>query len=267
MEDNNEKIKYKDNELITVIMPVYNAGQFLSDSINSVINQTYKKWELIIINDGSTDNSLDLINTIIKKQNDLSKSKIKIINSKNNEGAASARNKGLNIANGRYISFLDADDVFKKEKLEKQYNFINKNNYCFTYTNVAYLKNTSTKDVKNMPKSLNYNQSLKNTFISMSTVMIDTKNIAKDYINMPNIEIGEDTATWRRILKNGYVSYGVDEILTVVRKDNPNSVSHKKIKAIKGSWNLYRKVENMNIFCSFYYFIFYLVNAIKKRIL
>ena len=115
-----------------------------------------------------------------------------------------------------------------------------------------------------MPTELTYNQALKNTIIWTTTVMFDTKLISKELIKMPNVK-SEDTATWWKILKAGYIAYGLDEILAYYRRSE-GTLSSNKIEAIKRIWNLYRNVEHLNIFKSIYCFTFYAINTVKKRI-
>ena len=162
------------HDLISIVMPAYNSEKYIRNSIKSVINQTYKNWELIIIDDYSTDNTVSIIEEFQNKN-------IHLIKNKKNSGAAISRNKGIKLAKGNYIAFLDSDDLWNKEKLEKQINFMKSNNYDFTYTSFTYLKERKTKKVI-IPEKLTYKESLKNTIILTSTVMINLKNI-KVYLN------------------------------------------------------------------------------------
>jgi len=245
------------HDLISIVMPAYNSEKYIRNSIKSVINQTYKNWELIIIDDYSTDNTVSIIEEFQNKN-------IHLIKNKKNSGAAISRNKGIKLAKGNYIAFLDSDDLWNKEKLEKQINFMKSNNYDFTYTSFTYLKERKTKKVI-IPEKLTYKESLKNTIILTSTVMINLKNIQKKIVYMPNIRKGQDTATWWNILKNNYIAHGLNMSLTKYRV-HKNSLSNNKIKALIRTWKLYRKVEKFNIIISLYYFINYISNAIKKRI-
>ena len=245
---------------IDIIMPVYNCEKYVKEAISSVKEQSIKNWKLIIIEDCSEDNSLNEINKAIE---DI-KEKVVLVKNKEHINVANTRNLGIEEANNRYIAFLDADDVWEKDKLEKQIKFMEKNNYCFTYTKFIYLKGKKKNKVKIFPRSLNYNQALKNTFILTSTVIIDTKKINKKYIYMPNVE-SEDTATWWNILKNGYTAYGLQDDLTIYRV-HKNGISFNKFKNVKKTWNLYRKQEKLGIIKSSYCFINYITRAILKRI-
>ena len=241
---------------VSVIIPIHNSSKFLDECIDSVINQTYNNLEIIIIDDHSTDNSIKIINK--KKDN-----RIKIYKLVNDKGAASARNLGIEKATGDYICFLDSDDYWYKDKIEKQVEFIEKNNYTFIYGSYLYLKNNKTKLAK-IPKSMNYNKALKNTAIFTSTVMFNMKYLTKEDIYMPNISKGQDTATWWKVLKKGITAYNIGEVLVVYRVGE-KSLSHNKLNALKRTWNLYKQ-EDINYFRKVYSFMCYIINAIKRRI-
>ena len=248
-------------ELISIIMPVYNCSKYLEETITSVKKQTYTNWELIIIDDASTDNSWEEI----KKNIVGYEKKIKTIHLPENKGAANARNTGLAHATGNYIAFFDADDIWIENKLEEQIKFMQENNYGFTYTSYTYLKNNSKKGVKQIPPQLHYKDALKNTVILTSTVMIDIRKINKKLVQMPDIKRGQDMATWWQILKQGNTAYGLDKRLTIYRR-RKDSLSFKKNIALKRTWNLYRNVEKFSLLKSLYYYTCYMYNATKRRI-
>lgn len=249
------------NDLVSIIVPVYNSEKFINDTIRTVQEQTYGNWELILVNDCSTDNSVSIIEKYVKEDN-----RIKLINLECNSGAAIARNTGIEQATGRYIAFLDADDLWHKEKLEKQIKFMKKNEYEFTFTGYEFADENGKGNGKivKVPEKINYKQALKNTTISTITVMFDTYSINKKLIYMPNVR-SEDTATWWQVLKNGYTAFGLNEILSYYRRYH-DSKSANKLIAIKQVWELYRKVEKLNLFCSIYNFCFYAINAVRRRI-
>ena len=248
-------------EYIDIIMPVYNCEKYIKEAIESVKKQTNKNWRLIIIDDFSTDNTIEEIDNSIK---DI-KEKVLLIKFNEHNGVAKTRNIGIEKSTNKYIAFLDADDQWKEDKLEKQIDFMKKNKYSFTYTQYTYLKDEKEKKVKTFPNSLNYKQALKNTYILTSTVMIDTAQITKEYIYMPNVE-SEDTATWWNILKKGYIAKGLKENLTIYRITK-KGLSSNKFKNLKRTWNLYRKQEKISFIKTMYYFTNYIINAIKKRII
>ena len=247
-------------DLVSIIVPVYNAEKFIDETINTVLNQTYTNWELLLVNDCSTDNSID----IIKKFKD---KRIKLINNKVNSKAAISRNNGIKKAKGRYICFLDADDLWDKEKLEKQVKFMNEKDCAFSFTGYEFADENGKPNGKKVfiPETITYKQALKNTTIWTSTVMFDMNKLSKEDIYMPNVARGQDTATWWKVLKKIDYAYGLNEILSFYRRTN-DSLSANKFVALKRTWNLYRNVEHLNIFSSSYNFTIYCFNAVKRRV-
>lgn len=248
------------NNLISIIVPVYNAEQFLEDTIKSVINQTYENWELLLVNDSSTDKSKEIASQYISN-------KIKWIEMDTNSGAALTRNKGIEMSKGRYICFIDADDLWEKDKLEKQIKFMQENKCAFSFTGYEFADSNGIPNGKKVyvPSTITYKQALKNTTIWTSTVMFDMDKLKKEDIYMPNVKRGQDTATWWKVLKKIDCAYGLNEILSYYRRTN-NSLSSNKIKALKRTWNLYRNVEHLNLFYSVYNFIWYCINAVRRRV-
>lgn len=245
--------------LISIITPVYNSERFIEQTIRSVIEQTYKNWELILIDDCSTDKSYEIIKKYLCKEK-----RIKYIRLEKNSGAAVARNIGIQNAEGRFIAFLDSDDIWKANKLEKQIDFMLKNNIGFSFTSYEIIDeygNNLNKIIK-VPKIIDYNGLFKNTIIGCLTVMID-KEIIGDF-RMPLVRAGQDTATWLSILRQGHIAYGLDEVLARYRKVR-GSISSNKIKALKRTWNTYRNLEKLPLLKCCYVFSCYVINAIKKR--
>ena len=241
---------------VSIIIPLYNEEKYIKECVNSVVNQTYKNIEIIVINDKSTDNSLNELKSIRDKR-------IKIIDLKENKGVSNARNLGVKEANGEYICFLDSDDFWHKDKLKKQIKFIK--NKAFIYSDYMYTK-ANGENVKKVvvPKSLIYKEALKNTCIFTSTVMFDMKKIDKKDLFMPNLQIGEDTYVWWNILKKGITAYGMNEVLAYYRRKK-NSLSSNKIKAVICAFKLYC-LQEISFVEKIYYFLNYLKNAIKRRI-
>ena len=250
------------DELVSIIMPVYNCEKYVEKAIKSVQLQIYTNWELIIINDGSTDDSMTKIEEQIKSIKD----KVKLINLEENQGVANARNIAIDKACGKYIAYLDADDLWEKEKMHKQIKFMKTNKIAFSYTSYSRIKEDGNllKTVE-VPEKTNYTDLLKSTMMLTSTIIIDTENIPKEKMKMPNLKITEDTQTWLNILKSGVVAYGLNENLTQYRQ-RKDSTSSNKIESIIGMWKVYRKYQEINISKSLYYMIFHIMNAIKKRI-
>ena len=239
---------------VSVIIPVYNSSLYLEECINSIVNQTYKNLEIIIVNDKSTDDSLKIISKFKDKR-------IKVINLKKNHGVAVARNKGVMASTGDYICYIDSDDYWSLDKIEKQIKFIK--NKEFIYSSYSYLKNGKLHKAK-IPSSITYKEALKNTTIFTSTVMFNMSKLNKEDIMMPDIRRGQDTATWWKVLKKGITAYGIDESLVVYRIVG-KSLSSNKLIALKRTWNIYKR-EDINIFKRIYYFLCYIFNAIKRRV-
>ena len=250
------------DKLVSIIIPVYNAASYLEETINSIQEQTYSNWEAIFIDDCSSDNSYNLIKKYQKEDK-----RIKLIKNKTNSGAAVSRNNGINHAEGDYLCFLDADDKWHPEKLEKQINFMQELNCEFSFTGYQFANEKCNPNGKivSVPDKINYQQALKNTTIWTSTVMFDMNKLSKEDIHMPNIKRGQDTATWWKVLKKIQYAYGLNEVLSYYRRTN-DSLSANKLTALKRTWNLYRNVEHLNIFYSMYCFFWYCVNAIKRRV-
>lgn len=248
------------NELVSIVVPVYNAEAFLEETIKTVLNQTYTEWELLLVNDCSKDNSKKIAEKYLSD-------KIKWIDMNKNSGAALTRNKGIELSKGNYVCFLDADDLWEKEKLEKQVKFMRDNNCEFSFTGYEFADAEGIPNGKKVvvPKTITYKQALKNTTIWTSTVMLDMTKLSKDDIYMPNVRRGQDTATWWKILKKIDCAYGLNEVLSFYRRTD-ESLSANKITALKRTWNLYRNVEKLNVFSSFYNFCWYCFNAVKRRV-
>lgn len=250
------------DKLVSIIIPVYNASRFLEETINSIQEQTYSNWEAIFIDDCSSDNSYDII-----KQYQKNDKRIKVIKNKINNGVAISRNNGIDYAKGEYLCFLDADDKWHPEKLEKQINFMQELNCEFSFTGYQFANEKCNPNGKIVlvPNKINYKQALKNTTIWTSTVMFNMGKLTKDDIYMPNIKRGQDTATWWKVLKKIEYAYGLNEVLSYYRRTN-NSLSANKLTALKRTWNLYRNVEHLNILSSFYNFCWYCFNAVRRRV-
>ena len=241
---------------ITAIIPIHNSSKHIKQCIESVLNQTYKNIELILIDDASTDNSVELVKNI--KDN-----RIKLIELKENSGAAVARNKGIEEATGDYICFLDSDDYWLPNKLERQIKFIEENNYTFIYAGYDYFKNGKRKKAK-VPKSMNYNQLLKNHAIFTSTVMLNMTHLKKEDIYMPNLRRGQDYGAWWKKIKKGITAYGITETLAIYRVGE-KSLSSNKFKALDRTWMLFKR-ENLSFIKRLICFTCYGFNAIKRRL-
>ncbi len=250
--------------LVSIVTPVYNAESFIDETIKTVKMQTYQNWELLLIDDCSTDDSISII-----KESQKHDSRIKLLKQKTNAGAAKARNAGTAASKGRFVAFLDADDLWEKNKLEMQVNAAlqpSSSGFIFSSYRFADENGVAVADAVNVPKSIDYYHSLKNHIIWTSTVLIDVEKIPKELCYMPDVRRGQDAATWWQILRTtGIKAEGIQETLALYRRTN-SSLSANKIKAVKRTWFLYRSVEKLNIFQSSYNFCFYAFNAVRKRV-
>ncbi|MGO1369358.1 glycosyltransferase family 2 protein [Senegalia sp. (in: firmicutes)] len=245
---------------VSIVTPVYNSEKLISETIESVLDQTYKDFEMIIVDDCSTDESSNMI----QRYADIDK-RIRYFKLDKNSGAAVARNKGIDIARGRFICFLDSDDLWTHTKLEEQLAFMKEKDIEFSFTSYSLIDEDGNelKKIVNIPKKIDYEGLLKNTIIGCLTVIIDREKIGD--FNMPLVRAGQDTATWLSILRKGYTAYGLQKPLAKYRIVK-GSISHGKIKALKRTWNTYRNLEELSLPKSIYVFIFYVYNAIKKRL-
>lgn len=252
----------QDAGLISIIVPVYNAGAYIRETISMVAAQTYGNWELLLVDDGSEDDSREKIRESMESGD----ARIRLIEKQQNEGAARARNTGIEASKGRYVAFLDADDLWMPDKLEKELAFMKEKQAAFVFTAYEFGDEDAkrTGKVVNVPPSLTYFKALSRTVIFTTTVMLDTERIGRDLIRMPEVK-SEDTATWWKILKNGFTAYGLNEVLAVYRRP-ARSLSSNKLEAIRRIWNLYRKQEKLSLWYSVYNLFFWAVRATMRRL-
>ena len=248
------------NDLVSIIMPSFNSARFIAESIESVLSQTYAQWELLITDDCSKDNSLEIINSYVAIDD-----RIKIFALNNNVGAASARNISLDKAKGRYIAFLDSDDIWEPHKLETQLSFMKTNGYEFTFSAYSIMANDGklTGKIVSVPPKITYEQYLKNTIIGCLTVIIDRRQTSD--FRMPLIKSSHDMALWLLIMKRGFRAYALNEVLATYRLVSTSNTANKW-KAVKDVWKVYRDIEGLSFFKSTICFCCYIVNAIIKRI-
>lgn len=233
--------------LVSIITPTYNCGEFIAETIDSVQKQTYQNWEMIIVDDQSTDGTKEVVSSYSDNDN-----RIKYYLLQENSGAAIARTKAMDLASGRYIAFLDSDDLWTPDKLEKQLTFMKEKNYSFTCTAYEQIDEESkplNRTIKAIPKT-SYNRLLLDCPVGNSTVMYDVEKLGK--FRVPNIRKRNDDALWLQILKKEKYIYGMDEILMKYRIRS-NSISSNKIQLVKYHWILYREIENLSILRSFFH--------------
>jgi teichuronic acid biosynthesis glycosyltransferase TuaG len=249
--------------LVSIIVPVYNVEKYICETIECVRKQTYDNWELLLVEDCSKDNTVAVILEYLDEVQD---ARVRLIRQEKNNGAARSRNRGVKEARGRYIAYLDADDLWVPEKLEKELAFMKEKQAAFAFTGYEFAdeKGKGLGKVVRVPEILTYKEALKNTTIFTTTVMFDTEKIDKNFLEMPIIK-SEDTALWWKVLRSGYVAYGLDENLVRYRRAG-KSLSSNKLEAMRRIWNLYRKAEGMSIPSSAYHFCYWAVNAVLRRV-
>ena len=253
-----EKEKEIEKEKVSIIVPMYNAEKFIGKTIESVLAQTYQNWEMLIMNDVSTDNSLAIVSLYAKKDE-----RIKIVNTEKNVGVVKGRNFLIDLASGKYIAFLDADDYWHNEKLEKQIKFMKEKNASISCTEYTRVKENEEKinDVI-IKEEISYNDMLKNNYLGCLTVIYDAKKIGKRYFK--ELEKNEDYVLWLEIVKNVNTIYGLKENLAYYRVLD-NSRSSNKVKTAKVRWEIYRKIEKLSLLKSIYYFLHYAIRAVLKN--
>lgn len=255
-------MRYYVDGLVSIITPVYNSALYIEETVKSVQRQTYRHWEMLLVDDCSSDNSAEIIKEIAEKD-----TRIRYIPLDTNSGAAVARNVALENARGQYIAYLDADDIWLPEKLKNQIAFIKLNGVQFSCCDYEKIEadGSTTHKVVHMPKTITYDQLLRNTIIQTVGVIVDLSTVDKDLLVMPNIRRGQDSATWLQMLRCGVKFVGQNEVLAQYRR-SPQSLSSNKLKAIKRTWNMYRNVEHLSLVKSCYCLIGWAYHATVKRI-
>ena len=241
---------------VSVIMPAYNSSATLEDSIQSVVSQTFGDWELLVIDDCSQEN----LSSIVESFND---SRIHFIRFSRNSGVAAARNYGIEKARGRYLAFLDSDDLWLPEKLEKQLQFMEKNGYAFTYTWYQQFDH-DTNHLGNIVRTkpvVDYRELLKGNDIGCLTVVLDHQKIKE--ITMPS-QRHEDYITWLNILKQGWKAYSLPVVLAEYRKGN-GSLTSNKWKSLLWTWKVYRDSQHLSLLRSGFCMAFYIFNGVRKH--
>lgn len=249
--------KYTDG-LLSIIIPVYNAEKYIGTTLNSIYEQTYKNFEIILVDDCSSDNSAGII-----KEEMNGHPEIVYHLQEKNMGAAVARNTALSIAKGRYVAFLDSDDIWKPEKTEKQLRLLEEKDGAFSFTAIEMIDDNGeiVKKKRKVKEKVTYKFLLHNTMIPTSSVIID-RNKTGDF-TMPLRRSGQDYATWLQLLRDGTIAYGINEALVQYRVGH-KSLSSNKFKSIKQVWEIQTRDEHINKFSAFFNVICFGFNALKK---
>lgn len=235
------------DSLVSIVTPLYNAAPFIKRTIKSIQKQTYQNWELLIVDDCSSDNCLRVVEQIAK-----SDKRIKVFQNDKNSGPGVTRNRGIAEAQGKYITFLDADDQWLKHKVSTQVSFMQRHNLNFTFGYYSAIdEQGNTIEIRDsFPDKVNYRDTLKSNKIGCLTAMYDAENLGKTYMN--TIRKRQDYTLWLKLLKKTEYAYCVPEVLATytVRE---KSVSSNKIELIKYNWHVLRHIEKLSFLKSAYY--------------
>lgn len=242
---------------VSIITPLHNAEAFVAETISSVLAQSYQDWELIIIDDVSGDQSVDIVERFLEQD-----ARIKLIRLTENSGAAVARNTGIEAAKGRYIAFLDSDDLWLPEKLSTQLAFMKTHDHAFSFSAYERIdEHGKSLGEVGVPAKITYRQMLKTSVIGCLTAMYDTHFFGKIY--MPLIRKRQDYGLWLKLLKQVDFAYGIQQPLARYRIRR-NSISSNKLNTATYNWRLYREVEKLSLFASCYYFSQYAIRGILR---
>jgi len=248
------------NALVSIITPTYNSARFIEETISSVLAQTYRNWEMIIFDDGSTDNSVTIIDRQIQKD-----SRIKLFRCEKNKGVTYARNKAIELATGEFIAFLDSDDLWMESKLQQQLTFMQKNNYDFSYTQYCIIDEKGSNVSRWLPKTkkVNYKDMLKTCSIGCLTVILRKESFID--LDFPDSKLCQDYALWLKLLKDVEFAYCLNEKLAKYRIVN-SSLSRDKLRKLKSQWDVYRNIEKLNLLSTCWYFSWYsVIGYLKNR--
>ena len=261
----NDMIKNEDKQvlrfergLVSVIMPAWNAEKHIKESIESVLSQTYTNWELLIVDDCSTDGTADLVRSYQEADH-----RIRLIRRKKNGGPSRAWNSAFRCMHGQYVAFLDADDIWIPEKLEIQLGFMKENDYGFSFASYDWIDENgdSVGKIINVPKMQSYHDMLKNTVIGTLTVVIDRDKVPVDPVPK-NVRLN-DSALWLSIARKGFNAYGYSGILGHYRILQ-TSYSRNKFSAAKNLWDLYTDVLKIPFIPKCWYFGWYAINSVIR---
>lgn len=242
--------------LVSIITPAYNADKYIEETICSVINQSYQKWEMIIIDDCSKDLTYEKIKKYSEKDR-----RIKLLQNVNNKGVAFTRNRAIELSQGKYIAFLDADDLWDEKKIEKQVEFMEKNKILLSYTGYRKIdEDGSIRGEIKVPLKLDYDELLKNCLIGFLTSMYNQEILGKQYFK--NIKV-EDYVYWLEMIKKIEFAQGLEESLASYRVLE-NSRSSNKLDIVKQHWKIYYNIEKLGLIVSIKYYLIYLYRGLKR---
>jgi len=244
--------------LVSIITPTYNSAKYISETIQSVQNQTHQNWEMIIIDDGSTDHTISIVEGFQK-----SETRIHLIKQNKNVGPAITRNKGIEFAKGKYLTFLDADDIWFSDFIQNSIETIQQTSVPFVFS--SYKRSDEELNFVYsdfiVPQKVTYIDILKTNSISCLTAFLDVEVLGKKF--MPIIHKRQDMGLWLQYLKEIPFAHGIQKPKAIYRI-RKNSLSRKKSNLIKYQWQFYREVEKLSVFQSMYYIVHWMVRGFLK---
>lgn len=234
--------------LVSIVTPSYNAEKYIEETIDSILNQTYQNWELLIVDDISNDNTLEIISKYVEQD-----SRIHCYVLEEKGGASLARNRAIRESKGKYIAFLDSDDVWKEDKLEKQVEFMEKNDYAFTYHNYELINEKSERlnILRKAPKEISYTRALIGCSIGCLSAMYNCEKVGK--VQIKRLDKRNDDALWFKILKECGKGHLLDENLALYRVGNASLSSGSKVKLLKYHYKLYREAQEYSVLVSLFF--------------
>ncbi|RKI30435.1 glycosyltransferase family 2 protein [bacterium 1xD8-6] len=240
-------------KLVSIIMPTYNCAKFIARTFDSLQAQTYQNWELIVVDDHSQDNTKKIVEEYMKNDSRIQYHLLDV-----NSGAAVARTTAMKLAKGSYMAFLDSDDIWTPDKLERQIKWMNDNGYAFSctaYEQIGEDDNLLNRTIKTIEKT-DYNRLLLDCPVGNSTVVYDVEKMGK--FEVPNIRKRNDYALWLQMLKKEKYIWGMPDVLMKYRI-RQNSISSNKFKLLKYHWTLYREIEHLSVLRSAFHIFWWCV--------
>jgi teichuronic acid biosynthesis glycosyltransferase TuaG len=236
-----EPARIESDSLVSIVMPAFNAGRFIGDSIRTVQAQTYTDWELLVVDDGSSDDTVDVVESFARWDR-----RVRLVGQGDRGGPGAARNIGIAAARGEHLAFLDSDDLWLPDRLSRQLDFVSRGDVAFAiggYTFIYPDGRVANRTIR-VPERLDYRALLKNTIIWTATVLLNRRLIGD--IRMPRLPQHEDLVLWFDLLKRGFVAHGMQEPLAVYRMVH-GSASRNKWRSAKRMWNVYRDIEHLSL--------------------
>lgn len=246
---------------VSIITPAYNASKYIEETIDSVMKQTDSDWEMVIVDDCSDDDTYAIAKRCAEEE-----SRIRVFRNEENSGVAYTRNRALDEARGKYVAFLDADDLWLPNKIEKQVQFMENGGFVLSYTDYQRFDSITGERKKRIiraPAKMTARRIYGDTSIGCLTVMVN-RDISGPF-HMPLLNHTEDNITWQTILSRGYVGYRLGEVLSLYREGNSSLTSGKKKAAIQ-QWKTYREYYKFSIAKSAFYFVQYAFHAVLNHL-